>query len=88
MRIKLTKCLLAPMWGHKGAQRSLEVLEVPLVTALMEARLEEWVLFSGGSQSLGQRTDLLGKDHKKLPAFPGLSWPRSHKSQTVSICIA
>lgn len=44
MRIKLTKCFLAPMVGHKGAHRSLEVLEVPLVTALMEARLEEWSL--------------------------------------------
>lgn len=41
MRIKLTKSFLAPMVGHKGAHRSLEV---PLVTALMEARLEEWRL--------------------------------------------
>lgn len=32
------------MVGFKGAHRSLEVLEVPLVTALMEARLEEWRL--------------------------------------------
>lgn len=36
------------MVGHKGVHRSLEVLEVPLVTAQMEARLEEWVLFSRG----------------------------------------
>lgn len=44
MRVKLTKCLLAPIVRHRGAHRSLEVLEVPLVTALMEARLEEWRL--------------------------------------------
>lgn len=69
---------------------SLEVLEVPLVTALMKVRLKEWVLFSGGQRfsENGAENRFTGEDHKKLPVFPGLSWPRSNKSQTVSICIA
>lgn len=41
-----------------------------------------------GSQRLKQRTDLPVKIVKKLPVFPGLSWPRRCQSQTVSICIA
>lgn len=54
------------MLGHKGVQR---ILEDPVVTAVMETRLEEQLLFSGGKRlSEAQAEDrFTGEDHKKLP---------------------